>query len=101
MADGAPAEAALRRRLVPLAGVEPARCCHHQILSLARLPVPPQGHHAILGGGDHSDARRPVNADRALTVLWVDTFAARRYAKCEKGWSNGRRNAEHRADGAG
>ena len=32
-----------RRRLVPLAGFEPARCCHHQILSLARLPVPPQG----------------------------------------------------------
>ena len=31
-------------RLVPLAGFEPARCCHHQILSLARLPVPPQGH---------------------------------------------------------
>jgi hypothetical protein len=30
-------------RLVPLAGIEPARCCHHQILSLARLPVPPQG----------------------------------------------------------
>src|SRR5689334_11503730 len=29
--------------VVPLAGIEPARCCHHQILSLARLPVPPQG----------------------------------------------------------
>src|SRR4051812_22376216 len=29
--------------LVPLAGIEPARCCHHLILSQARLPVPPQG----------------------------------------------------------
>lgn len=28
--------------LVPLAGVEPARCCHRQILSLLRLPIPPQ-----------------------------------------------------------
>jgi hypothetical protein len=29
--------------LVPLAGLEPARCCHHLILSQARLPIPPQG----------------------------------------------------------
>src|SRR5262249_17087151 len=28
--------------LVPLAGLEPARCCHHLILSQARLPIPPQ-----------------------------------------------------------
>src|SRR5262245_23319157 len=35
-------------RMVPLAGIEPARCCHHQILSLARLPVPPQGLGAII-----------------------------------------------------
>ena len=41
---GLPAEAAKQRRLVPLAGIEPARPCGHQILSLARLPVPPQGH---------------------------------------------------------
>ena len=26
--------------LVPVAGVEPARCCHHGILSPARLPIP-------------------------------------------------------------
>ena len=30
-------------KLVPLAGLEPARCCHHLILSQARLPIPPQG----------------------------------------------------------
>src|SRR5262249_44250571 len=29
--------------MVPLAGLEPARCCHHLILSQARLPIPPQG----------------------------------------------------------
>lgn len=30
--------------VVPLAGLEPARCFHHLILSQARLPIPPQGH---------------------------------------------------------
>src|SRR5436190_14976594 len=30
-------------KLVPLAGLEPARRCHHLILSQARLPLPPQG----------------------------------------------------------
>lgn len=29
--------------VVPGTGIEPARCCHHQILSLARLPIPPSG----------------------------------------------------------
>ena len=29
--------------LVPLAGLEPAQCCHYLILSQARLPIPPQG----------------------------------------------------------
>jgi hypothetical protein len=33
--------------LVPLAGLEPAQCCHYLILSQARLPIPPQG----LAGG--------------------------------------------------
>ncbi len=30
--------------MVPLAGIEPARLEGQQILSLPRLPVPPQGH---------------------------------------------------------
>ncbi len=34
---------ASRVRLVPGTGVEPARPCGHQILSLARLPIPPPG----------------------------------------------------------
>ena len=29
---------------MPKAGVEPARCCQHQILSLARLPISSLGH---------------------------------------------------------
>jgi hypothetical protein len=35
------------KTVVPLAGLEPARCRHQQILSLPRLPIPPQGQ----GGG--------------------------------------------------
>ena len=33
----------LKMRMVPLAGLEPAQCCHYLILSQARLPIPPQG----------------------------------------------------------
>ncbi len=29
---------------MPSVGVEPTRCCHHWILSPARLPIPPQRH---------------------------------------------------------
>ena len=43
--------------VVPLAGLEPARCCHHLILSQARLPIPPQGPRA-----DYSGGRAGVNA---------------------------------------
>lgn len=35
-------------RLVRLAGIEPARPCGQQILSLQRLPVPPQAHKLFL-----------------------------------------------------
>ena len=31
-------------RMVPGAGLEPARCCHRGILSPLRLPIPPPGH---------------------------------------------------------
>ena len=33
-----------RSFLVPVVGVEPTRCCHHEILSLARLPIPSHRH---------------------------------------------------------
>lgn len=29
---------------IPVVGVEPTRSCPHQILSLARLPIPPYRH---------------------------------------------------------
>jgi hypothetical protein len=45
-----------RVKVVPLAGLEPARCCHHLILSQARLPIPPQGLVC-----DHSGEARGVN----------------------------------------
>src|SRR5215813_11416463 len=47
----------LTRKLVPLAGLEPARPCGHLILSQARLPIPPQGHERP----HYSDGRRRVN----------------------------------------
>ena len=67
-----------KRRLVPLAGFEPARCCHHQILSLARLPVPPQGQSAAI------IAAEGLRSMSALTAFWVDSFATPRYAKAVK-----------------
>jgi Family of unknown function (DUF6494) len=50
--------------VVPLAGLEPARCFHHLILSQARLPIPPQGHFCGASGADNSRARERVNAAR-------------------------------------
>lgn len=32
--------------VVPKMGLEPIRCCHRQILSLVRLPIPPLWHMA-------------------------------------------------------
>ena len=50
--------------VVPLAGLEPARCCHHLILSQARLPIPPQGPRA-----DYSGGRPRVNAGFTLPLV--------------------------------
>jgi hypothetical protein len=49
---------------VPLAGLEPARCFHHLILSQARLPIPPQGHFCGISGADHSHGANRVNGGR-------------------------------------
>ena len=51
--------------VVPLAGLEPARCCHHLILSQARLPIPPQG----LDRRDHSGGAQGVNGPIPLPPL--------------------------------
>jgi hypothetical protein len=45
--------------VVPLAGLEPARPCGQQILSLPRLPIPPQGHRAVRQSGRHHSRRFP------------------------------------------
>ena len=34
-----------RSFLVPVVGLEPTRCCHRQILSLVRLPIPSHRRH--------------------------------------------------------
>jgi hypothetical protein len=40
----------LSTRMVPRAGIEPARCHHHRILNPARLPVPPPRQRAAIIG---------------------------------------------------
>ena len=52
--------------LVPLAGLEPARCYHHLILSQARLPIPPQGPRA-----DYSGRPRGVNGSGGAPASWL------------------------------
>ena len=50
-----------KKPVVPLAGLEPARCFHHLILSQARLPIPPQGHFCGASGADNSGGTVTVN----------------------------------------
>ena len=50
---------AKKRRLVPLAGLEPARCCHHLILSQARMTV---------AGGTTASDPSAVHCNDALNV---------------------------------
>ncbi len=46
--------------MVPVVGVEPTRCCHHRILSPARLPIPSHrrndGHYIIIRGKNQERA---------------------------------------------
>ena len=59
--------------MVPLAGIEPARCYHHLILSQARLPIPPQGHGAwiILAGLAGSTQKWHSSEERGRIVRVV------------------------------
>src|SRR5437588_11341097 len=60
------AEAARQRRgLEPLAGLEPARCFHHLILSQARLPIPPQGQSGGIIATARAASTLPAYAARA------------------------------------
>ena len=60
-------------RMVPGAGIEPARCCHRGILSPLRLPISPSGHSAAvqLTFGGWGRNRTGVNgvAVRCMTTL--------------------------------
>ena len=58
-------EKSAKSKLVPLAGLEPARCCHHLILSQARLPIPPQG----LDRCDHSGEAQGVNGPHIIAAF--------------------------------
>ena len=61
-----------KKPVVPLAGLEPARCFHHLILSQARLPIPPQGHYCGASGADHSGAMPRVNGNRQRAFkAWI------------------------------
>jgi hypothetical protein len=64
--------------MVPLAGLEPARCFHHLILSQARLPIPPQGHGARIipacaGRSTAHCGGRAVPCDPPKSRAWADT----------------------------
>ena len=39
----------IKQRMVPGAGIEPARCFHRGILSPLRLPISPSGHTERMG----------------------------------------------------
>ena len=51
----------LEGNLVPGAGIEPARCCHRQILSLLRLPVSPPGQEVRSLSGAEAVLQRSKN----------------------------------------
>jgi hypothetical protein len=51
--------------MVPGTGVEPARPCEHQVLNLARLPIPPPGQ----AGGDYGGPLGPSIRSGARGVV--------------------------------
>ncbi len=75
--------------MVPPVGVEPTLPCGNQILSLARLPIPPQGQHgphlAITpqpGQGPDDSERRGTQilrppAESAMLKAWHSPFPMR------------------------
>ena len=56
--------------LVPVVGVEPTRCYHHEILSLARLPIPSHRHISNPSWTPLFLKRMPIKA--ALFVMGYD-----------------------------
>ena len=67
---------------MPLAGLEPARCFHHLILSQARLPIPPQGQllsRTARVAADNSGAAHAVNVSPYF-LHRIDKVRRERYA---------------------
>src|SRR5260370_38170887 len=81
-----------RIRLVPLAGLEPARCFHHLILSQARLPIPPQG----LEGGIIAANARGSTARALRSAFWPILRDARLRGAKAGPQDEGRTWGEHR-----
>jgi hypothetical protein len=77
-----------RRCMVPLAGLEPARCFHHLILSQARLPIPPQG---LVR--DHSGEVQRVNGPHTITA--VASLYGWRVSRGNVGWMRARLSGMH------
>ena len=52
-------------------GIEPVRCCHHRILSPARLPVPPHQHdnHLVINGTYRARTYDPLLVRQMLSQL--------------------------------
>ena len=46
--------------MVPAVGVEPTRCCHHGILSPARLPIPSSRRNGIIVTSDPYDFKSDI-----------------------------------------
>ncbi len=81
-----PGRSILAKSLVPLAGLEPARCCHHLILSQARLPIPPQGQ----AGGIIAAKREGSTGPH---VLSVSLLSSRSLIRSSGPWVSGSRCA--------
>lgn len=78
-------------RMVPGAGIEPARPCGREILSLLRLPISPSGQHEA---GAMSLARSPVMGSHSSTESLQDQGRVIPSRDSDPGHSDATREAE-------
>ena len=59
--------------MVPMEGLEPTRPCGHQILSLARLPIPPHRRTINIYGGNYGlvKAAGKSRFEWAADLIWA------------------------------
>ena len=60
-------------RLVPRTGIEPALPCENQILSLARLPIPPSG---LFSTGVQYYERKAIAASTGPNIFFESSSAS-------------------------